>query len=82
MLNCKQASRLVSQSLDRRLAWRERLSLRLHLAICEACRQFSRQLAGLRRALRHFAQQVENDETMRLPAAARERIRNALREHE
>lgn len=79
MLSCKQASRLVSQSLDRRLTWRERLGLKLHLAICDACRQFSRQLAWMRMALRHFAQRAESDEAVRLPAEARARIQKNLR---
>ena len=82
MLSCKEASRLVSQSLDRRLGWRERCSLKLHLAICDACRQFSRQLQWLRGAWKHFARQAENDETVHLPAEASERIRSTLKEHE
>lgn len=82
MLSCKQASRLVSQSLDRRLNWRERLSLKLHLAICDACRQFSRQIGWMRTALRHFARLAESDETVRLPVEAGERIRQRLHEHE
>jgi len=82
MLNCKEASRLVSQSLDRRLNWRERCALKLHLAICDACRQFSRQLGWMRTALRRFAHMAENDESVHLPAEAGERIRKALHEHE
>lgn len=82
MLSCKQASRLISQSLDRPLDWRERLALKLHLALCDACRQFTRQLHWLRGALRHFAHQAENDEAVRLPAEANDRIRRTLHEHE
>jgi hypothetical protein len=54
MLSCKEASALMSQALDRRLSLRERLSLRLHLAICEGCRRFERQMAFLRSACRRF----------------------------
>ncbi len=79
MLSCKQASRLISQSLDRPLNWRERCGLKLHLALCDACRQFSRQLAWLRIALRRFTQQAADDENVRLPAEARERILQVLR---
>ena len=32
----------------------ERLSLRIHLGICEACRKVSRQMAFLRQALRAY----------------------------
>jgi hypothetical protein len=52
MLSCKEAGILMSQALDRRLSFRERFSLRLHLAICEGCRRFERQMAFLRTACR------------------------------
>ena len=50
-MNCKEASRIVSQGLDRSLGLGERLKLRFHLAICDACTNFSRQVATLRRAV-------------------------------
>lgn len=78
MLDCKEASRLVSQSLDRRLDWRERCGLALHLALCAACRQFSRQLLWLREAWRRYARRAEEDESVRLPSGAAERIRKTL----
>ncbi len=51
MLTCKEVSRLVSQGLDRRLGFGERLRLRVHLAICKGCANYSRQMAFLRRAV-------------------------------
>ena len=53
-LTCQEASRLYSQSLDRKLAFSERVSLRIHLSICDACTRVSRQMQFLRRALREF----------------------------
>ena len=50
-LTCKEATRLVSQGMDRRLGVGERVRLRLHLAICDACTQFTRQMAFLRKAM-------------------------------
>ena len=55
MLTCKEATRLVSQGLDRRLGLVERVALRLHLLICNGCANFSRQLAFMRRALSNLA---------------------------
>jgi Putative zinc-finger len=55
LLNCKEATRLVSQGLDRRLGLAERLALRLHLLICDGCTNFSKQAAFLRRALARLA---------------------------
>jgi hypothetical protein len=51
MLSCKEATRLVSQGLDRRLGFGQRVALRLHLAICDGCTNFSRQVRFLRRAV-------------------------------
>jgi predicted anti-sigma-YlaC factor YlaD len=53
-MTCKQASRLVSQGLDRRLGALERVRLRLHLAICDGCTNFKKQIDFLRRALREL----------------------------
>jgi putative zinc finger protein len=53
-LSCKEASRLISQGMDRRLSFPERIALRLHVGICDACTRFTRQVEFLRRALRAF----------------------------
>jgi len=55
MLSCKEASRLLSQGLDRRLGFAERLALRLHLLICDGCTNFSKQVAFLRKAMARLA---------------------------
>ena len=50
-LSCKEASRLLSQAMDRNLPLWDRVRLRLHLVACDACANFSRQLRFLRRAV-------------------------------
>lgn len=57
ILSCKEATQLASQSLDRRLGFFERVSLRVHLAICTGCTNFSRQAAFLRRAVQQLREQ-------------------------
>jgi len=54
MLNCKEASQLVSRQLDEPLPLARRLELRLHLLFCDACRRFERQTALLREAMRRY----------------------------
>jgi len=49
-LSCRDASRLLSQSMERKLSLAEQAKLRLHLALCDACRNFGRQLKRLRQA--------------------------------
>ena len=51
ILTCKEATRLASQGLDRRLGLAERLALRLHLLICEGCSNFRKQVAFIHSAL-------------------------------
>lgn len=51
MIDCKHASRLLSQSMDTALPLGQRVRLRLHLLICDACSNFGRQLKLLRRAV-------------------------------
>jgi hypothetical protein len=53
-LNCKETSRLLSQAQDQRLPVLERLRLRLHLGVCDACTQFARQLEFLRTAMHAY----------------------------
>jgi len=54
MLSCKEASMLLSQSQDRSLGWLERLALRIHLGLCDGCRNFRRQLDIIRDAVRRY----------------------------
>ena len=51
MLSCKEASRLTSEALDRKLGITERLALRFHLMLCSACTRVDKQLKFLRRAI-------------------------------
>ncbi len=50
MITCKEASRLMSEGLDRELGVGDRARLRVHLAICAACTRVRRQFDFLRRA--------------------------------
>jgi len=53
--------------MDTRLSFGERLRVRLHLAICGACRRFSRQMQILRWATRQLGQRAEKGDMPDLP---------------
>jgi hypothetical protein len=55
MLSCKKTAQLVSQGMDRRLGFWERVALRLHLAICDGCTNFKKQAAFIQRAMKRLA---------------------------
>ena len=59
MLSCKQVTRLVSQGLDRELGFAERVRLRVHLAICDGCTNFKKQMDFLRRAVARLGTHAE-----------------------
>jgi hypothetical protein len=74
MLSCKDASKIISQSLDRKLTMGERFNLKLHLLICKYCKYFSQQLQTLRVAVKANVYAVENDNTIEMSAEAKNRI--------
>jgi len=59
MLSCKEASRLVSQGLDRDLGFGERVMLRVHLTICDGCTNFKNQVAFLRKSMARLGNDPE-----------------------
>jgi hypothetical protein len=52
--SCREVSELLSQAQDRPLKPGEKFALYVHLPLCEGCRNFRRQLAFMRRALREY----------------------------
>lgn len=54
MRTCKEASALLLAREDQNLPMRERLALRLHVAICAACPRFERQLITMRSAMKQW----------------------------
>lgn len=65
IITCKEATRLASQGLDRKLGFADRFTLRLHLAICKGCTNAARQMEFLRKAIARLAEVPEG------PGAAR-----------
>jgi hypothetical protein len=54
--SCKEVSALLIAREDRDLPLRDRLALRLHLAMCEACPRFERQVLTMRNAMKQWRQ--------------------------
>jgi predicted anti-sigma-YlaC factor YlaD len=83
MLSCKDVCHFVSESLDRKLTWRERFRVKFHLLMCAACQQMARQMELLRVAAHHCGS--TNEETLHpdqgiLSKEARARILARLRQ--
>lgn len=55
MLNCHNATQLLSEAQERKLGLGERISLNIHLVICDGCRNFGKQMQTLRKISRVYA---------------------------
>ena len=53
---CKEVSALLIAREDRELPPVERVALRLHMAMCQACPRFERQVLTLRNAMKNWRQ--------------------------
>ena len=59
---CKEAAALLVAREDRDLRLADQVALRLHLAACEACPRFERQLELMRRAFGRWRHQAGEHE--------------------
>lgn len=55
MMNCQQATRLISESQERTLSLPEKMSLKLHVMMCSGCKNFRLQVPFLGKAMRAYA---------------------------
>jgi hypothetical protein len=81
-LSCKEATRLQSEELDRRLGPAQRAGLRIHLLLCKWCRRYGRQIAFLHTIAPQQAEHLECLPSQPLPREARDRIKQRLRAEE
>lgn len=62
MLNCKNATRLMSESQERPLSLMERMSLKLHVSMCSGCKNFNEQMKVVRLMTRSYAKRKNEQE--------------------
>ena len=80
MASCKEASRLMSEGMNRRLSLLETMSLETHLFMCGTCRQVLKQMKGLRLLLRAYREHIALRRTSspRLSQLAKNRLKQNL----
>jgi hypothetical protein len=82
MLNCKDVTQLISQSMDTSLPIGKRIGVRFHLLMCRFCARYERQLLLIRETVRHVVAAEDTPEDPSgeiLSEEARERIKRSLR---
>jgi len=61
MYSCEEAAKLSSRAMEEPLSPSERVLLRVHLAMCARCTNFTRQMDFLRQAARKLPEILEKD---------------------
>jgi predicted anti-sigma-YlaC factor YlaD len=80
MMKCEEVSKLVSQSLDRKLPLHQRIGIRLHLMMCKLCTQNYRQLLDLRQTFHLFMKETDKIEPPEiLPPEKKAEIKKEIR---
>lgn len=81
MRSCREVTRLLSESFERRLTLPERLGLWMHLHMCKLCHGFSEDLQRLHELAqqhsRWWEQEAERGD-VQLSSDARKRIEQAI----
>lgn len=78
MMNCKEATELISQNLDRQLGFGQRISLRFHLLMCHYCQNYAHHLAFLHRAAPQIEDHIENQTDVALSEEIKAKIKQSL----
>jgi len=80
LFSCRAASQLASEAQDHPLALRQRLAMRMHMAMCATCRAYERQIILIDQLFRQHARLATPDFTTSASLAedVRERIRARL----
>ena len=78
MLNCRQVTCLVSQSMNARLPWHQRLAVRFHLLYCIWCRRFAAHTQFLRKAAGGLV--LKDASAPKLSEEAKERMQKGSQE--
>lgn len=55
MMNCQQATKLLSDAQERKLTLNEKTSVKIHVMMCSGCRNFGSQMGDLRDLARRYA---------------------------
>jgi hypothetical protein len=83
MMSCETAARMISEGKDRPLSFGEKMSLRMHLAMCALCRGYQKNLEVLSQISARAGDAVmsafgRTDTNLALPATSKQRIQDEL----
>lgn len=78
MFNCREVSRLVSESMDRELSLPKKLGIRFHCLMCRYCARFALQLTRIRELIQK--QKEEKIPSLTMDSKTKEKLKKNLME--
>lgn len=81
MLNCRDVTKLISESLDRRTTFVEKMSIWFHVMLCGFCRRFRNNMVVIRKMVHKHdinPEQSKINSSDSLCDEARERIKTLI----
>jgi len=77
---CPEVARILSLGVDKELPLLMRIKLRIHHLMCSFCERYAKQLKYMRIVAREFPEKIGEVSDAKLPADAKERLKQALRQ--
>ena len=79
-ITCKDTSPLISELMDHELSFSKRMRLKMHLAMCKACRFYREQLQGVSTMYQHLGKEDDPGPAhLKLKDASKEQIKQSLK---
>ena len=77
---CPEVVRILSLGMDKELSLITRIKLRIHYLMCAFCERYAKQLNYIREVSREFPKKIGEVSNTTLPAEAKQRLKEALRQ--
>ena len=77
---CPEVVRILSLGMDKQLSLMMRIKLRIHYLMCSFCQRYMKQLKYIRQVSREFPNKIGEVSDAKLPAEAKQRLKEALRQ--
>lgn len=81
MPNCKEMTKLISDSLERKMSFRQLLELWVHIMMCGMCRRFRSNILELRKRVRGSTDLLEPADSVstRIPPETKARLEELIK---
>lgn len=79
MFKCSEVTKLISRSMDQNLPLRQKIGIRIHLAMCKYCSMYKKQLELIRKLIKNATEaEILPAPPLTLSPQARERMKQRL----